>query len=151
MNRDCTVVIIIVIMIIIMITNVITVLQMEGENCQAEYLFGVIPSGTCDQGLHCVKQDNMAFGAGICVKSHPDVDLGLHRHPTERGQSVTLLNDQSINQSINQSVSRSVSRSVIQSIVDSRIESMKLESCTRHLVKRRASDRDSIGWKRDES
>ena len=35
-------------------TNVIIVVQMEGETCQAVYMFGMIPSGTCDQGLQCV-------------------------------------------------------------------------------------------------
>ena len=95
---------VIIIIIIIFITNVIIAVQMEGERCQAEYMFGMIPAGTCDQGLHCVKQKNIALGAGKCVKSHPDVDLGLHPHHTERGQSGT---SDSVSQSISsQSVNR---------------------------------------------
>ena len=108
MSKDFSAFIIIVILIIviiffIIITNVSIAVQMEGERCQAEYMFGIIPAGSCDQGLHCVKQKNMALGAGKCVKSHPDVDLGLHPHHTERGQSGT-----SVSQSISQSVCQSV-------------------------------------------
>nr|KAG5691956.1 hypothetical protein BaRGS_011347 [Batillaria attramentaria] len=56
---------------------------MEGEICQAEHMFGMIPQGTCDSGLHCQKQDHMAFGTGLCVKSPPDVDL-MPTHPAKR-------------------------------------------------------------------
>ncbi|KAK7099527.1 uncharacterized protein [Littorina saxatilis] len=58
--------------------------KIEGEDCQAEFMFGMIPSGQCDQGLHCVKQEHRAFGVGTCAQSHPDVDLGVIHHGVKR-------------------------------------------------------------------
>ena len=49
-GRDWTFIVVIIIVIMI---NVITVVQVEGEKYRAEYLLGLIPSGTCEQGLHC--------------------------------------------------------------------------------------------------
>ena len=67
---------------------------MEGETCQAQHSFGMMNSGgTCDLGLHCVQHDTadtvLAFGLGTCVRSRPDVDLGV-RHEQKRGQSVCM-------------------------------------------------------------
>ena len=61
MTKDCTVIIIIIItniiiiitILIVVVTNVTIAVQMEGERCQAEYRFRIIPAGTCDKGLYC--------------------------------------------------------------------------------------------------
>lgn len=58
--------------------------KVEGEVCQAVFHHGIIPAGTCDLGLRCQQQDQTAFGRGVCVKTEPDVDLGLHRVAVER-------------------------------------------------------------------
>ncbi|XP_071105014.1 saxiphilin-like isoform X2 [Haliotis cracherodii] len=43
--------------------------KMEGETCQARYMHGIIPAGSCDTGLVCKEGQMMAFGAGTCVKA----------------------------------------------------------------------------------
>ncbi|XP_067656019.1 venom protein 302-like [Haliotis asinina] len=42
--------------------------KVEGEACQATYMHGIIPQGSCDKGLVCQKDQMAIFGAGICVK-----------------------------------------------------------------------------------
>ncbi|KAJ8298680.1 hypothetical protein KUTeg_022740 [Tegillarca granosa] len=54
--------------------------KVEGELCQATYMFGIIPAGSCDKGLTCIQQshDHIAFGRGTCVKTEPTKVKQLH-------------------------------------------------------------------------
>merc|ERR1712136_486085 len=65
--------------------------KVEGEHCQAELTFGLsVSAGTCDSGLHCVREEHLASGMGVCRRMHHDIDLGYkpdHHHKRQLGST----------------------------------------------------------------
>jgi len=55
--------------------------QVEGETCQAVYMFGRIPVGTCDKGLHCVQNtnDHLIIGVGLCQRSNKGMVISCYQ------------------------------------------------------------------------
>ncbi|XP_060084426.1 insulin-like growth factor-binding protein 2 [Ylistrum balloti] len=49
--------------------------KVEGEACQATYMFGIIPAGRCDDGLECVHDttEHSRLGVGSCQRKQDSV------------------------------------------------------------------------------
>lgn len=61
--------------------------KVEGETCQATYMFGMIPAGRCDDGLECVHvtSEHVRLGLGQCQKKQVVVsNRSVQRHAQTR-------------------------------------------------------------------